>query len=74
MSALGRHGKPPTRALTAEGARAAWRSRSDQCLRSAARSRRADAGTLTEMTRALLRDARAAEPVEPWRVTLDGAR
>jgi hypothetical protein len=74
MSALAQHGKPAARAFTAAGVRAGGRSRSDQCLRSAARSRRADAGTLTEMTRSLLRDARAAEPTEPWRVTLDGAR
>jgi hypothetical protein len=77
MSALAQHSKPAARALTPEGVRAARRSGSDQCSRSAARSRRADAGTLTEMTRSLLRDARAAgaaEPTEPWRVTLDGAR
>ena len=35
-----------------------------QRVRSAARSRRADEGTVTEMARLLLRDAREAHPVE----------
>jgi hypothetical protein len=35
-----------------------------QRVRTAARTRRADAGTVTELARVLLRDARAAHPAE----------
>jgi hypothetical protein len=42
----------------------AARSLAAQRLRTAARSRRAHAGTVTEMARLLLRDAREAHPAE----------
>ncbi len=52
MSSLTRYSDQPARRLTTQSARAA------------ARSRRADEGTVTEMARLLLRDARAAHPDE----------
>jgi hypothetical protein len=42
----------------------ATRRQAAQRVRTAARSRRADAGTVTEMARLLLRDAREARPAE----------
>jgi hypothetical protein len=42
----------------------AARRLAEQRVRTAARSRRADAGTVTEMARLLLRDAREAHPAE----------
>jgi hypothetical protein len=74
MSALARHGDEASRPLTAERVRAARRSRSDWRLGSAGRLRRAEAGTLTEMTRSLLRDARAVNAADARRRTLPGGR
>jgi len=54
MSALARHGAQVTR------------RRAPQRVRAAGRSRRADAGAVTEMARALLRDAREAGSAEAW--------
>jgi hypothetical protein len=46
----------------------ATRRRAAQHVRAAGRSRRADAGAVTEMTRSLLRDAREADSAEAcWR-------
>jgi hypothetical protein len=53
MSALARHEDQAARRLTA------------QRVRTAGRSRRADAGTVTEIARSLLRDAREAGAAEP---------
>jgi hypothetical protein len=59
MSAPVADAEQAVRRLTAERVRAAGRSP-----RVAGRSRRADAGALTEMTRALLRDAREVGAAE----------
>ena len=72
MSALARRGEQAARPLTAKRVRAAGRSRSDWRSRSAGRLRRAEAATLTEMTRSLLRDARAGDAAEARRRTLGG--
>jgi hypothetical protein len=55
MSALTRHEDQAARRLTA------------QRVRAAGRSRRADAGTVTEIARSLLRDARQADGAEARR-------
>jgi len=68
MSALARPREQAARLLTAERVRAGERSRS------AGRARRADAGTLTEMTRSLLRDARVVRSAEARRLTPRGDR
>jgi hypothetical protein len=52
-------------ALTQDIERAGRGGRASESARVAARSRRSDAGNVTEMARALLRDAREAGAYEP---------
>ncbi|MCW3018178.1 MAG: hypothetical protein JWN10_486 [Solirubrobacterales bacterium] len=64
MSALARHGDQAARR----------RKRPAERVRAAGRLRRANAGTLTEMTRSLLHDAREVGAAEARRRTQEGDR